>query len=1073
MATKRSVRILALILALLMVPVFGISALADDEAPTFEDKIIAEADFEGKDAVGGSHEFSSVETEGEEGAENDYAHIPFIGTATAASGANGSGNYDKFLTVIGDSMSYATDKIVVLEAKYRPHFVLLSKDSEAPNYCGYDYSAANPSDPTVEAQFRAASSGDGTSKNFISLYMLNLRTGHLSMMGTRVADAQPLVADQWNTVKLIIDLESATYTTYVNGELYAENGHISATNDSQGLYNVSVDANMLLIGKCNKSVGAYLSPELMTEGKDVTYCDIDDISLYRYTETVTVTVDGEATQVLKGSMITLAKPGKTLISAVVTLSDETTYKTANANIAAIDDMTITTEWLDGEFTVFRNFEDLNEGDKLSTAHGYTQVPNVSRIFKENDGANTYVRIPFVGKDDGYADDSNYDKSIYTQNPAISADGTVTIEVDYRPHFYQTTSAAPTIEAQFGSYSFKDADGVVHKNGQYLNLFTINVKTGDLSTLNSVKVANPPKLNLDEWNTVKVVFHAQSGLMEVYVNGVLHNTTTSMTCQYYDGGWKSMQACTEVVPNANSIIVAKCNKNKGAYAAAGTDLVNDPYNYIDVDNIRVYESPKLNVNVNGEEIKVSEGSFVYLSNYVSEGSVFLYAKVQPAEGDAYFTTADRVEPSEGMQVTIYEIGFSMDKKVDARRGAPLGLRFTSKISVDGYNALVASEDVTDIKLGTIITPKLQVVGSGDFDLEVLTENYGEKAYIDVPATPGEWYNATSVSYTFAGSIANIKTNHYNTEFTAISYITLTLSDEQVVTVYSDYNPERSNTFANAAATAIKISNLDERVRDALKVVAEAKKEMEDLYKEELKGLNVLAIGDSLFSGSQSNYLTEKQWVNKLGVDLEWNLTNLGIGGATISYTPKNATAGKKSIWHLIDNGLEEFEWGSTNSNYVTVGQPSGDPNDVDLIIIEAGCNDYGYAVAAPLGDVDSFNTGTFLGAYNSVLDYLLSTYENAHIIILTTWELGNQTRDDNLESVYYSRSVIRLYNANYKDNDRVSLIDAGNPLVSGVNMRDGNWRSTYSFDSYHLNDKGMELMAANMLPLIWNNYTNAQ
>ena len=54
----------------------------------------------------------------------------------------------------------------------------------------------------------------------------------------------------------------------------------------------------------------------------------------------------------------------------------------------------------------------------------------------------------------------------------------------------------------------------------------------------------------------------------------------------------------------------------------------------------------------------------------------------------------------------------------------------------------------------------------------------------------------------------------------------------------------------------------------------------LYGKDMEGLNVLAFGDSLFSGT-IGYDQKTQWVNKLGLDCKWNLTNLGIGSMTVS------------------------------------------------------------------------------------------------------------------------------------------------------------------------------------------------
>jgi lysophospholipase L1-like esterase len=62
----------------------------------------------------------------------------------------------------------------------------------------------------------------------------------------------------------------------------------------------------------------------------------------------------------------------------------------------------------------------------------------------------------------------------------------------------------------------------------------------------------------------------------------------------------------------------------------------------------------------------------------------------------------------------------------------------------------------------------------------------------------------------------------------------------------------------------------------------------------------------------------------------------------------------------------------------------------------------------------------------------------------------------------------VYEANYKYDDRVRIIDAGDPALTDVHMYDSEWRAVYSnkqSDVCHLNAKGMEIMAENMLPLL--------
>lgn len=235
--------------------------------------------------------------------------------------------------------------------------------------------------------------------------------------------------------------------------------------------------------------------------------------------------------------------------------------------------------------------------------------------------------------------------------------------------------------------------------------------------------------------------------------------------------------------------------------------------------------------------------------------------------------------------------------------------------------------------------------------------------------------------------------------------------------------------------------------------------------ELEGLNVLALGDSLFSGSGAT-TGEKVWLNSLGVDCGWNLTNLGIGGSTISYDP-DRTATNKSIYRMLIND-ENYKFGSrSNKAFFNTGSTNKDKKAVDVIFLEAGSNDYGSKVQAPLGTVDSTDPATFLGAWRFVTEELLRQYPNAIVIFITAWENHNQTRDDGAIAEEYTSSVVTLYDEVYAENDRVYLIDAGDPAVSGVNMRDDYFKNKYAYDIFHLNDEGMALMAKNMFPLVFD------
>ena len=241
------------------------------------------------------------------------------------------------------------------------------------------------------------------------------------------------------------------------------------------------------------------------------------------------------------------------------------------------------------------------------------------------------------------------------------------------------------------------------------------------------------------------------------------------------------------------------------------------------------------------------------------------------------------------------------------------------------------------------------------------------------------------------------------------------------------------------------------------------------KQDLSKLNVLAIGDSHFNGSDT------QWMTLLSNQLGWNLTNLGKSGWTVACNPEAYPEGERvrnSMYDYLYNS-SSYVYGSTNSNYYTCGDTSGKTAaDVDLILFEGGWNDFMWGI--PLGTVDSKDGSTLQGARNLIIEKLLADYPNAKIVILTEWHRdGTRKNDSETRLNFVSDSLKALYAENYAENDRVVLIDAGDPAVSGVDMTDASWYPTYAPDQTHLNEEGMKIFAENILPYLWEAYTGKE
>ena len=264
---RKGFRSVALVLVLTMLlPAVGIGVAASGTDYVNEDfsRFAIGETLTRDDGFAATPPHNEVKAEG----ENKYFHIPFIGKCETYTSY--SGNVDESLIVSNQKIE-AENGNFVLEASYRPHYADVSGV--------VDYTSAH-ADPTVQCQFLTVSADTaptGSSLLFKGLYIINLRTGHLSIMGTHTG-AEGLIQDQWNTVRLIIDPQNGKYDTYVNGVLYATDGYFGGdSNEDQGLRGIDVLEGKIIIAKCNKNVGAYVNDE---NASTYSYMDVDNVRAY-------------------------------------------------------------------------------------------------------------------------------------------------------------------------------------------------------------------------------------------------------------------------------------------------------------------------------------------------------------------------------------------------------------------------------------------------------------------------------------------------------------------------------------------------------------------------------------------------------------------------------------------------------------------------------------------------------------------------------------------------------------------------------------------------------------------------
>ncbi len=731
-----------------------------------------------------------------------------------------------------------------------------------------------------------------------------------------------------------------------------------------------------------------------------------------------------------------------------------------------------------------DFEDYPQNTILAPEHGFNAAYNselapFTQIVTEGD--NNFLRLPIVYDSNAAATaPTNMDKTIMPNHVAYQpSDEYMVIESSFRPHGGVGTEAE-TIELQIRAFQFslKVADGGrdngvlvtsdTVKSGNYLNLFTFNLNTGAISNSYGMETTGAEGIKVEQWNHIKYVLNLKESSANLYVNGELYAHIPTLNPQYYISSTRKWATCTNAsdlqIP-ANSLIIAKANKKAGAFVSISS--INGDYtkaNYVDIDNIKVDCQTRNEI----------DGNF---------------------------------DPE------LYKGLLTTEELSSVRLGAPSGLRFATRVDKDKLDTLynLIGTSLVKLEMGTLIIP-------ADYGVDATHDalDASGKVYLDVKATYGKFYSDFDEdpdTTHFVGSIVNIKDANLDRNFVGTGYVRVTLNSGLTYVYYAQGYSSNVQATAGKVIADVDLSGWTNSSKLILDAYAN-KKSLSDLYADGLEGLDVLALGDSLFSGNDTTlgldgsvvYDRTSQWVNMMGQKYNWNLTNLGIGGMTVSYQEdvNYLTKGKKaSMYHWLMNDINEYHWNvqdttllldAANTNkyltytdgagtefkyntYFQTGNFEGKTNeDLDLIILEGGCNDYGSEIAAPLGTVGSTDGSTFIGAYNAIAQKLMEMYPNAKIVFITTWYLNPQSRPDNVTSLEYSTSVNRLYNEFYADNDRVYLIDAGDPAVSGIHMLDADFRANYSIsagDSYHLNNEGMKIMESHMSPIFWEYWINNQ
>ena len=198
---------------------------------------------------------------------------------------------------------------------------------------------------------------------------------------------------------------------------------------------------------------------------------------------------------------------------------------------------------------------------------------------------------------------------------------------------------------------------------------------------------------------------------------------------------------------------------------------------------------------------------------------------------------------------------------------------------------------------------------------------------------------------------------------------------------------------------------------------------------LNGLTLYAIGDSVFNGNGIGkaFSYPSLLARKYGM----KYVNDGVSGSTIA----------------------DFEGYPENKVPMCVRWKHTLPSEApDILLLEGGMNDRSRKI--PIGDADSHDARTFLGAINTMLDELSNAYPSALIICITGWKrIDKWIADDVGTTQDYVDAMVELCKQR-----GVPCINASNVKKSQIDMTDPEFRHKYCIapdDIGHLNREGME------------------
>ncbi len=451
---------------------------------------------------------------------------------------------------------------------------------------------------------------------------------------------------------------------------------------------------------------------------------------------------------------------------------------------------------------FESFAD-QIGEPIATDHELFGLTTPSTLTPRKDGDNTYLTMDIASAGDpnktvyytttnGYqlveegtegaiktdeasyglisGVDANLDKNIAVKHDEIdfATHSTVLFECKY----LLSSDAKGTIYGQLRSYSSAETE-----SGNWLALYRINATSQKLVLGNNS--VSDVELKKNEWFTVSVLLDMTTGVASYYIDYALVAGDISL-------------GKTELVVQQNAFIVGKIARTNDPASNASADLAGQ----FGIDDVRICTP--------------SSDALVTVADEDSAGNNLMYIEFQKGDlTQEYIGTSRELLQTDGWTIKpvyfdakSYKNVVSGKSQIEMRLAEGGGVRFITSLNGELYEELKRLEELgafRSVKFGTLIAPARYVREAQGFTVAALDTLGHSINYIKVEGSDGEWYGE---DYDFAGSIKDILPSHYDTDFTAIGYVTVTFKNGNVKYFYGDYAMRGGASVMDLAQSTLK-------------------------------------------------------------------------------------------------------------------------------------------------------------------------------------------------------------------------------------------------------------------------------